>query len=294
MIDQAELLKAEAIAARRAARAPWQNAHVDRINREREARRISKEFRQAEREAEGAARKSCSACGQSLPLDSFSPAFRDRPTARCKACVAAATRDRYHRDLDKARSRTRNRPARTERPLRASERPRRTTEEREQRAAERQRIANERARKQAERHREAAERVTQLTALLMGTSPGQRITTEQGWDVAASELRRLWLESGDKVCIQCKAVVPPSAMLPPGPANFYPGKCRSCASAESRAHSERVFGPYIGPRPILLRDGSTITLAEFARRHRERELGRPCNPIGAYHHDTQPTLCALG
>jgi hypothetical protein len=251
--DQAAQLKAEAIAARRAARAAWQNFHVDRINREREARETAREYRQRT--------KQCSSCSKSLPLDCFSPAFQDRPTARCKPCVAAATRERYHRNLDRARSRTRNRPAYVKRP-------RQTDEQRERRAAERQHKTEERKRQQTERQCRAAQRVAQLTALLMGTSPGQRITSEREWDVATTELRRLWVDSGEKECAACKAVVPPSAMHPPGPANFYPGKCRSCAREEYRENQLRVFGRVSqGPPKILLRDGTSITIGEFARRH---------------------------
>ena len=92
--------------------------------------------------------------------------------------------------------------------------------------------------------------------------------------MATSELHSLWSQSGDKECVSCKAIVPPSAMLPPISSNFYPGKCRSCARAEYYEHSFRVYGRLSeGPRLIPMRDGSAIPVAELARRCRERELG---------------------
>jgi hypothetical protein len=163
----------------------------------------------------------------------------------------------------KARSRTRNRPVSAPRP--------RQTAERQRKATERQLKTLKRERELLERQRHATERVAHLTALLMGTSPGERINSEQGWDAATSELRKLWMESGEKECVSCKAVVPPSAMLPPGPANFYPGKCRSCARAEYIESHWRVYGRAPdGPRLIPMRDGTSITVAELARRHRQR------------------------
>jgi hypothetical protein len=92
--------------------------------------------------------------------------------------------------------------------------------------------------------------------------------------MASSELQSLWLQSGDKECVSCSAVVPPAAMLAPGPANFYPSRCRRCAAAECEANQLKIFGRIAGPRPILMRDGSIITIAEFARRCRERGAAR--------------------
>jgi hypothetical protein len=267
--DRAAELAAAAYAARRAARPAWRNAHSDRLAREVEARRIAKEYRQAQRlAARSVTTKQCSACGESLPLDSFSPAHRDRATARCKPCSAAVTRKRYHGDLEKARSRTRNRPVDPERQRKAAERQRKAAEDRERKAAERQR-------KVTERERKAAERIAHLAALLSGAVvSGQRISSAGGWDMADAELRKLWARSGDKQCVSCNAVVPPSAMLPPGPANFYPGHCRSCATAACNANTLRVTGkPPPGPRLIPMKDGTAITIAEFACRVRERSLG---------------------
>ena len=90
--------------------------------------------------------------------------------------------------------------------------------------------------------------------------------------MTASELRKLWPLSGDKQCASCKAIVPPTAMLPPGPGNFYPGKCQSCAGEEVRANRLKVgCKDPEGPRPVHLRDGTTVTIGDIARHHRELE-----------------------
>jgi hypothetical protein len=235
--DQAEQLKAEAIASRRAARPAWQNAHADRINREREARETAKEYRRAQWQAELVAQKQCSSCAQTLPLTSFGIA-RGKPRARCTACHNEVNRRLYY-----------TRQGRSE-------------------------IGAERGSVSPERQRKAAERIAHLTALLMGTSPGERIASEEGWDMATSELQSLWLQSGHKECVFCRAVVPPSAMLPPGPANFYPGHCRKCARQAYETETIRVFGKVSQPRLLPMRDGTSITLGEFARRHRERGQAR--------------------
>lgn len=257
--EQAAQLKAEAISARRARRAGWQNAHVDRINREREARETAKEYRRSQREAEGAAAetKPCSSCKRILPLDSFHLHKNGSRRPRCKSCRSAEDRTRYYSQPGRSDTGVRKRTICPERRRRAAERLLKETAERERKAAEHQ--------------RKLAERIAYLTSLLMGTDPGQRIASEEGWDVAISELQSLWLQSGDKECVSCKAVVPPTAMRPPGPANFYTGKCNRCASAEYRECSLRVFGSVSVCRQISLRDGTSITVAEFARRCRERQ-----------------------
>ena len=217
--EHAAQRKAEAIAARRARRPAWRKAHADRINREREARATSREYRRAQSEANRGAGKPCRLCKQTLPLSAFGFG-----SSRCKPCLAAAARGRYQR---------------------------------------------KRARSQ--RNGTTSERIAHLTSLLMGTNPDERISTDEGWNMTQAELDRLWLTSGDKECVSCKAVVPPSALPPPGPANFYPGHCRPCAHAEYRRHSLRVFGTYPEGAPLIpMLDGTSITVAELARRHRNR------------------------
>ena len=262
--EQAALLKAEAISARRRRRTAWQNAHVDRVAREREARETSKVYRQGQREAERAAveTKPCTSCKRTLPLDSFHLHKNGSRRPRCKSCRAAEDRKRYY-----------SKPGRADTGKRA------INPERQRKAAERLlKEAAERQRKAAERQRKAAERIAHLTSLLMGSNPGQHIASEEGWDVAVSELQSLWLQSGDKECVSCKAVVPPSAMLAPGPGNFYPGQCRPCVRLTRETNHRATFGPLIGPLPgprkIPMRDGTSITVAEFARRCRERGITR--------------------
>jgi len=269
----AEKRKAEARAARRAALAPHQRQHLERQEREREARVVSKEHRKAQRDTQLAAEphKTCNACSQSLPLSAFEVKDKAKGTLRgtCGDCRKAATaaqrraeraalndeerekanaaiRDRYHR----AKSGTARGPQR---------RKQWTRRDPGTAAAE-------------------AEEVVHLSSLLLGTHPSERLTTEGEWAAVTSKLHQLWLRSGDKVCTFCGRLVPPTAMLPPGPANFYPGKCQSCASTEALANHLRVTGrPFEGPRPIPMRDGTSITIAELARRHRERERERRLN-----------------
>ena len=228
--ERAAQLKAEAVAARRAARAPWQNAHADRVNREREARRVAKEYREKHRT------KECPGCKKTLPLDAFTFGT-GRVTSRCHPCRNADNRAAYHRKLGRKGTGT----------------PRGTIS--------------------PERRRQNAERIARFSAVLQGTAGTERISTEAGWESTTAELQRLWAQSGDKECVSCKATVPPSAMLPPGPANFYPGKCNRCVSEECRERHLRMFGCFPSAPLIPMRDGTATTVAEFARRVREREQG---------------------
>ncbi len=234
VLSYEERLKAESIATRRAQRAPWQNAHADRLHREREARAISREYRATQRDTakrlkpyEGVPEgtKRCSRCREVLPLDLFYVVPSGARKSRCKPCGIIVTRE------CKLRKRWSGKP----------------TQSQEQAMAQ----------------------LKQLASRLRGEGD-VRITTDEGWDGAMSELQRLWALSGDKTCKGCGESVPPTGMLPPGPANFFPGKCRSCARREFFAHSLRVYGRPTAPRLLPMRDGTSITLAEFVRRHRER------------------------
>lgn len=256
--EWADQLKAAAIAYRRARRPTWQNAHADRLAREREARRVAKEYRQARREAGQAAEphKRCTCCYQSLPLSAYG-LKKGKPRAHCRACDAEKKRASRQTVLE----------------LTDEQRDKRNADARAyyHRRQGRTSTGSPRGSISPERRREVAERILHLTELLMGSSPRQRISDQQTWEATASELHRLWLQLGDKQCVSCKATVPPSRILPPGPANFYPGKCRPCAEAEWRENSRRVTGREpAGPRLIPMKDGTAITIAELARRHRER------------------------
>jgi hypothetical protein len=255
-----EALKAEAISARRAARPAWKNAHNDRLARERQARQIAKEYRQSLR-PEG---KQCKDCGEVKPLDAFEMHPSGTPRATCRDCRANLKAERRREAASVAKAQ------------------REAAKEAEQAAAREAALARRRKREDyrkgirkrpisPDRQREAAERIAHLTSLLMGTNPTERITSEQGWDMTTSELQRLWHQSGDKECVSCKVVVPPSAMLPPGPANFYPGRCRTCAAAQAREVHWIMFGKEPAAPLIPMLDGSSITVATLARRVRERE-----------------------
>lgn len=127
----------------------------------------------------------------------------------------------------------------------------------------------------AAKRKEAVERINLLTAKLNGTLPAERIDSEEDWAMTASELAKLWPQSGDKVCGTCGETVPPSTMLPPLPGNFYQGKCNPCAREAWEAGRRATYGPVIGPleepRRIPLRDGTLITVGQLAARHRERQ-----------------------
>jgi hypothetical protein len=256
--------------------------------REREARRVA-------REAAQNAERPCKDCGALKPPTAFELLPSGGLRGICRDC----------RTEQKSASRRRARAAHRETPEYQAELERKevvraeraTAKAREQadlqaakeaewaalRAAEIARRRKRQERKRGirqrplspERQREVAAAIPQLIALLMGTSPRERICDQQSWEAAANQLRQLWLQSGDKVCVACKATVPPSSLLPPGPATFYPGKCQRCAAAVYGEHHRSVFGSEPqGPRSIAMLDGSRITIAELARRHREREQAR--------------------
>lgn len=236
-------------------RTAWQQAHVDRVKREQEARLRTREQRTAQREAELSGGRQCRSCGEVLPLDCF---YLFKPRSPCKACcgdpVASrevappeplASREIAPPVAETAQTDQVNAPAEMRRRKR---RPRRVSPER-QRAAE--------------------ERASYLAALLKGTAPGERINDAETWNSAMAELRKLWHQSGDKQCISCNAIVPPTAMLPPAPGNFYEGQCQSCAKQAFEDNRRAALSAYVrlqeGPR-VHLRDGTSISIRELAVR----------------------------
>lgn len=241
--ERSEELKAKAISARRAARRPWQNAHVDRLAREREARVTAREYSKAQRtrtnpyEGVPAGTKRCSRCKEALPLDQFRMAANGHSESRCKPCKVVEVRESKQRKRLKG-------------------------------------VTNCEA-------ADAAGQVARLSEMLTGP----RINSEQAYDMADAALRRAWLLSGDKQCVSCLEIVPPTAMLPPVAANSYPSHCRTCAGIAYETNHRRVFGPLVGPllgpRKILMRDGPPITVAEFARRVEARRQGYRVTHFGA-------------
>lgn len=292
--EWADQLKAAAIAFRRANRAPWQNAHTDRLAREREARRVAKEYRRTQREAERD-RKQCRECGETKPATAFELLPSGGLRGICRDCRTATKSARKRAARATLEHQAELQRKARERELQREEREAAKAAEREElqaakeaewaalRAAEearrRKRLERKRGVRQRtlspERLQEVAKEVARLSSLLLGTNPRQRISDQQTWEATSTALQKLWLQSGDKECVACKATVPASAMLPPGPANFYPGKCQRCATAECHANQLRVTGrPPEGPRLIPMKDGTSITVAELARRCRERERTR--------------------
>lgn len=259
-------LKEAAIAARRAARPAWETAHFDRLARERQARQTTAEYHKLQRETRRAAdSRQCVKCEEQKPLSAFEAHSNGNLRSTCRDCRAAR----------KAELRA---PAQAlaKEQREAAKEAEREAAAREEELRRRKRVDRARGiRKQPlspEKQQEAAERISYLTGLLLGTNPHQRIHTEQGWEMTTSELQKLWLHSGDKECASCEKIVPAAAMLPPGPANFYPNKCRDCAAAEYREQHLQHFGrPHRGAPRIPMLDGTSITVAELARRFRARQ-----------------------
>jgi hypothetical protein len=117
------------------------------------------------------------------------------------------------------------------------------------------------------------ERVDYLLLLTTNRHPTEQIADEHSWQRALSEMNRLWLLSGDRVCIACNLTVPPEQMHPPTPGNTRHGMCKRCAYADYEANRYATFGDREVPRGILMRDGTRISIAELARRVRARSGG---------------------
>lgn len=242
-------------------------------------------------------RKECRQCGAPKPQAAFEPLPSGGLRGICRDCRAAqkAAQKRNARAAWKqtpayrahVERQQREREAKEARKAYAREQ-REAAQRAESAAVEAAEEARRRKREQrkrgvrkrpltAERQREIAAEVDRLVSLLMGTHPTGRINDQTTWEVTTTALRKLWLQSGEKVCISCHRVVAPAAILPPGPGNSYPGKCNSCAEAESRLNSFRVTRRGSeGPPLIPIRDGTAITVAEFARRVRDRQMSRNC------------------
>lgn len=248
-------------AARWAALPAHRRQHLERMHREKEAKRAGREYRQQQREAAAAAgpHKTCTGCKQSLSVRLFSPK-RDGYRPRCRRCESAeaAARKRARQrgwskaeaDAHRAKQRAdyRTRQARSGRPSASA----------------------------ARRADVAATWAGYHSLRLEGLIPSDPVVDQEDWEVATQAVRKAWESSGDKQCVGCKQTFPPSAMLPPGPGNFYPGRCNPCARDAWREGYLRTFGRYPAERsrPIVLLDGSEITIGELARRHRERQAGR--------------------
>jgi len=211
--------------------------HLERLRREREAREQRKVYRAEQRAA--APHKTCTGCKMPLPLSAFSVRKSTGKTiARCKPCVSAEALAHYY--------------------------------------AKTGRKVGDLSRKAARRAVVSATWAAYHSLRLEGFIPSDPVTDEEDWELTSRAVREGWERSGDKLCARCNQTVLPSAMLPPGPGNFYPHHCRPCAGEAWRDGYVRVFGhrPPERPRAVILRDGSEITIGELARRHRQREALR--------------------
>lgn len=220
---------------RRAAQPAWKRAHRERLHRDREARKTAAAYERAERETSGM--KVCGGCQTAVPLDRFPRKGSGKRHNLCRPCHSAEARQRYHRKLGRTTS-----------------------------GAPRGTIS-------PERRRELEERTNRLVGLLMGTADGERIETQEGWETVVAELHKLWRQGGARECVSCKEAVLPERMHPPGPANSRPHHCHPCADRDYLSASLDTYGALPTPRPIPLRDGSTITIGQLAGQHRAREAG---------------------
>lgn len=284
----------------RATRPAWRNEHFDRLEREREARRVALEYRLEQRadSQSGPSDKRCTKCLKTLPIESFTllraGVKSGQRKARCKSCLKADGRAAYHAkraadpDLSGKASRAAPPIATPGRKhcngcdqtlplsrfyiLTTGQR-KGTPKARCKSCASHQARASYTPRTMASdaRQRAVAARVDRLNALLTGAASGRRIDTQEEWEMTLSELRELWLRSGDKICTGCNAAVPARNMPLPGPGNFYPGKCQTCAFGEYRESLIRAGCRLTdGPPLVRLRDGSAITVGELAARQRDR------------------------
>jgi hypothetical protein len=219
---------------KRAAEPAWKRAHRDRINRDREARKLAADHERDRQQTDGDP-KVCKGCEATLPISDFVSKTSGKPHSYCRPCQATKARERYYRKLGREVPAT---AARTLTP---------------------------------EQLREIDTRSAHLLSLLDGTASGERLETQQEWEAVAMELSKLWLRSGEKECISCLEKVSSEKMHPPGPGNSYPNHCHSCAEAAHEQNSIATYGAPPGHRLIPLNDGTEIIIAELARRHRERE-----------------------
>jgi len=239
----------------------------------------------------------CPGCEKTLPVTEFYNHPRSGLYVHCRPCNSAANRARYRevreqklaamepwerenverRQREQEARQRANAAKREERDALKAVKEAQRAEDEACKAAAKHRRKYGPARPRAvslERERLNAERVAYLVALLSGTTRDHRISTDEQWDMIATELSKLWLQSGDKACTACGQDVPAAQMHAPGPANFYPGKCKPCVRSEYERRTIATYGCLPTPRMLPMLDGTEITIGELARRHRAREATR--------------------
>ncbi|MDX3910885.1 MAG: hypothetical protein QHC67_13860 [Sphingobium sp.] len=242
--------------------------------------------------AEAGATSHCTACGQEKPRADFHLNRHGNPYTYCRPCRSAMSKARYAAKIaamppEILRARA-DRLARQKREQEARDNAKAFAKAQRQAAGNVEQDAQLKRFKWRENRKRGLhgngtrkvlppeevaanrERVEYFLLLITDQHPTEQIADEQSWQQALSELNRLWLLSGDRVCTCCGQTVPPEQMHPPTPGNTRRGMCKPCAVADYEADRMANFGHLTEPRRLLQRDGTTITVAELARRHRER------------------------
>lgn len=287
----------EAVSADRGAWAPHRRRHVERQEREREARRVSADYRQGLREAELTAQphKVCTGCKQSLPLSAYSPKGPGRFNARCRPCHSA--RQAAHKrakqaawtEEERERHRAADRAGWYARQGRAGE----TGRSLEERAADRQRREASRAaaraarlveaqqRRQAERAESSAARAAAKAARASEALAQRALAHAETVARRQAEAEAQGPDSAEvdvDLAIACAAALEArekaQVMAAIAAARATAVRRRQAPYARpSLAQRLAHLWPSERPRTVALRDGSSIPIGELARRHFWREQG---------------------
>lgn len=271
--------------------------HLERQTRERQARRISKEYRQAQRDADLAAQphKVCAGCRQSLPLSAFSTKGPGKHNSRCRPCHSAkqAARKRAkhaawsdeerdaHRAADRAAWYARQGRS-GETGMSLADRAKAADERRACRAAAKaarmaeaqQRRRSERAEANAARTAAKAARVAEALAkraLAQAEAVARRQMELEGPGLDAAEVEE---ELADACMAALKAQQEARWMAAIAAARATAERKRQVpythpSLAERLAH----LSPAERPLNVALRDGSRISTGQLASRHWWREQG---------------------
>jgi colicin import membrane protein len=270
--------------------AHWQQ-HLDRKAREAEARRVRREYQQAQREAAIAAlpHKVCSGCKQSLPLNAYSPKGPGKFNSRCRPCHSAkqaaykrakqAAWSKEQRELHRAADRAgwyarQGRVGETGRSLeerraaQAAAKAARAIEASQRREAER---AEADAARIAAKAARTAEAEAQRSLAKARKVASRHVELEaRGQDTAAAEL---------ELAVACAAALEAQEKAQALSA------IAAARAAAQRRHWEAYVRPSLAQRlahlwpperslNVALRDGSRISAGQLASRHWWREQGR--------------------
>lgn len=230
----------------------------------------------------------CKDCSQTKPRSMFHTTPRGKPYARCRPCRAqrskaqyaaaqealspeikaakAARADRMRREAE-AKQAAKDYAARQK--VEAAQKGLEIQHKRRMWAANRKRGLRGDGSSKVLDPKEVANnrlRADYLALLLADGHPTERIANDRSWEAAISELRRIWPLAGNRDCNSCGENVAAHKMRPPIPGSGRQGMCIRCSNAACDAERLAIFGPYQGPQLMPMRDGTSITLAEFASR----------------------------